>query len=393
LWSVAIVLVALLLLFTAGYVYYTLTYVMTLQASVYCELVELGSEVDARLAELHVVPSDKVRAGQPVARLDDSQLVAALDAAKAQLEIAASALTHAKALRGQFQARLPEQIRRATAARDEMRALHEKLRKGTRAERIDALKARLDTTKERVAFYQLEVKIAQQLAESGVGSSMEMEQKRTALAVAQNENIEAQMQLKLAEAGPTKEEIEASRKSLEEREAALALALAGKGELKRLEAEVAMRQAEVARARANVDQRNANLKSKTICSPVNGTVLRTFGEVGEVCKKGEPIVFVRDDSKGHWVEGFVDEEDAYRLRPKQKATVEIVIGSWDYMSAYVDLISLSTSSVERRAASPNAGAVPGPAQGERVWVKLRFEKQPDLYLLPGMSARAFIRVR
>ncbi len=389
-----LVFLLLVLLAAGSYVYYAVTYVMTLHARVCCELVKLGSTTDARLVKLYVKPGDKVTRGQPLARLDDRDLAAALDAAKAQLAVAEAALAYAKAERDQFRARLPDRIRQARAARDQAKARYERLKKGARPEELDALKARLATAKKRQQFYELEVKIAQELARSGVGSSLEMEQKRTALAAAQNAYIEAQMDLKLALAGATKEELEAARSALEEKEAALALAEAGQGELKRLEAQVAMREADVARARANVAQREANLKTKCIVSPVDGAVLRTFGEEGEVCRKGEPIVLVRDDSKGFWIEGFVHEEDADRVNVGQPASVEVVVGSWRFVPARVELISFATSSAELRAlAGPGGSAAPGPARGEMVWLKLRFDQPPRMRLLPGMTARAFIKVR
>lgn len=441
----------------AGYVWWARHYVSTVKAGVYCELVELAADVDARLQKLHVQPGDHVKKGQAVAQLDDSQLLAALDGAKAELAvrlsdlaqhranlklikartdaeiafakatvaIATATLTQAEAQRDHFKARLPDQIRRAQAERDEAAALHEKLRKGTRAERIEANRARLATAKERRKFYKLEVKIAEELAKSGLGSAIEMEQKRTALAVAENELIEAELALKLSLAGATQEELDASKSVLAARDAALALAQTGERELKRIEAEVAMREAEVVEAQARqqqamarrlevglaaertraaeaevnkaeaaVAQRKADLSAKTIVSPVSGTVLRTFEHEGEVCRKGVPIVFVKDDSKGFWVEGFVHEEDAEYLARQQRAKVELVVGSWHFVDAEVDLISLSTSSVEREGSAglTSGPGVRRPSASEQVWVKLRLKGEPE-HLLPGMSARAYVRVR
>lgn len=441
----------------AGYLWWSLTYVSTVDAAVYCELVELASDVDARLQELYVQPGDHVEKGQAVARLDDSQLIAELDAAEAELAVRKSDLTQQEAgyeltkartqaalvlaeaqvqiaqadlqrslaQREQFRACFPEQVRLSQARQDEAKAQHQDLVNGTRPERVKALRARLATTEERRKFYKLEVEIADQLGRSGVVSAIEMEQKRTALAVAQNEHTEAQLLLDLALAGATKEELAASQSALVAAQAALALAEKDEGELKRFDAEVAMREAElleakarqqqavaaqrevalaeerlraaeaqVEKAEANVAQRQAGLSAKKIVSPVAGTVLRTFEEVGEICRKGVPIVFVKDDSKDLWIEGFVAEEDAERLRVGQKAMVEVVAGSWDYVAAEVALISLSTSSVERgEDAAAAAARSRGPSRGESLWVKLRLTGEPDCLVLPGMTARAYLRVR
>ena len=441
----------------ASWVWWAYTYVITSKASVYCELVQLSAEVDARLQKLYVKPGDHIDKGQPVARLDDSELIAALDGAKAELTIrqsdlaqqqaslrlirgqvdaqialakaqvaiADAALVRTEAQREHFKARMPELIRQAKALRNEAQARHDDLKKGTRPERIEAARARLATADERRKFYKLEVDIAERLSKQGVVSGMEMEQKRTALAVAENELTEGKLQLALALAGATEDELAASQSALEAREAALALAETADRELKRLDAELAVRRAEleeakarekqafarqlevelaaerakaaeaqVTKANAAVAQRQAALSVKTIVSPVSGTVLRTFDEEGEVCRKGIPIVFVKDDSKGYWIEGFVEEEDAQYLKPKQAGKVEIVIGSWHFVDAEVALVSLSTSSIERSSASSAAaGNSRSPSQTEKVWVKLRLKGEPEHLVLPGMSARAYIRVR
>jgi multidrug resistance efflux pump len=143
-------------------------------------------------------------------------------------------------------------------------------------------------------------------------------------------------------------------------------------------------------ARAAVEAQSAAIGRRTIVSPVSGTVIRTFDEEGELCRKGVPIALITDDSKGRWVEGFVNERYAAKLQPGQPANVEIVVGSGDHAEAEIQFIGLSTNSLGRDTGSSAAQSMPGAS--ELVWVKLRLLDQKE-HWLPGNSARAVICTR
>jgi len=240
----------------------------------------------------------------------------------------------------------------------------------------------------------LEVQQTELLCAEGIESSYTLESRKTELAIAKNRAREAELEIVRLEASPVAEEVEVSEKALAVREADLALARVGDKEVQALVTELATRKGELSEAKANLAKCLAVIEGMTLKSPVAGMVIRTFASPGEVCRKGEPAVLVTDDQAGRWVEAFIHEQDAERIKIGQRAKVEIVIGSRDYMDATVEAIAATTSSVytaytARSTAGPTS---PSPGVPELVCVKLR-PVEDTVRLLPGMSARAIIRVR
>ncbi|NQU43595.1 efflux RND transporter periplasmic adaptor subunit, partial [bacterium] len=134
-----------------------------------------------------------------------------------------------------------------------------------------------------------------------------------------------------------------------------------------------------------VQARRAALENMLLKSPVAGTVIRTFVEPGELCRKGESCILITDDSRGRWIEGYIREDDAGLVSVGQRAMVEVVVGSGRSFEAEVSQIGLSTSSLD----GADGGRV---TMSELVWVKMRPTNMEGKFL-PGMSAQATIRVR
>jgi len=449
------ILLCILILTVAHFVRWSMLHVNTLHAEVCAELVALSCEVDARLQELHVRPGQRVTKGQELARLDDSRLQALLAAAEAEKAIKESLHAQAEANCRLTEARVKaevlgasleseaakarvaiaqaaltlrrkqvaEEVRHAQAQCEEARAKLENILKAPRSEDVEAARVRLATARALAALYELEVTQSEQLVGEGIDSEHILEVKKTQLLTQQNRVREAELELAQIEAGPTEEEIEVARQVLAARQAALALARAGQMEVVRLEAELELQNAllrqaeaelaraeaqmveielakeqlkaaaaELQKAEATVAAQRAAIKGMSITCPVDGTVIRTFVREGEVCRKGLPIILVADDSAGRWVEGTVPEKDAHLVKPGQSARVEMVIGSGQYVDAKVESVALAASALERSGANPSASPSSPAGSPVSVWVRLRPLQQQD-YWLPGMSARATIRVR
>jgi multidrug resistance efflux pump len=314
----------------------------------------------------------------------------------------------------------PEEVRRAQAQRDEAQARLRQMQKGLRQETIDAAKARMETAKARAALSQLQVKQTEELVQRNVESPLTLEVRRTELIARQNEVLEAQLTLATLEAGAVDEQIEAAKQTVLAREAALGVAQSdlkeidviasdlsirraelnqAEIELKRAEdrrvqavlarEQVKVAEAELKKAEADIEGRQAVIRGMAFFSPVDGIVLRTFEHEGEVCRKGVPTILVADVSTGWWIEGFITEYDASRVRPGQKARVELVIGSGDYVNAVVEAVGLSTTAINRDG---NGGRSLAAESRDMVWVKLQpvnTNRQP----IPGTSAEVVIRVR
>ena len=92
-----------------------------------------------------------------------------------------------------------------------------------------------------------------------------------------------------------------------------------------VELEAARRDLKVAEARrkgavAAVDRGRLALARCRVASPIDGVVLATFAEVGEVAAPGSRLVTVCDLSRV-WVEAEVDEFDASRIAPQDPVTI------------------------------------------------------------------------
>lgn len=394
-------------------------YVRTTKARVWADLRDVSPEVDGVMLERLVNTGDKVVKGQVLARLDDTEIRAALEAAKAtmavaesqyaqaeaQVEVAAARLASADAAVRLREAQVAEEIRRAEADAKQAQAWLDRVEKGARPEQIQAAEARLATAKALQELYALEVRQSEQLVEEGIDSQHILEVKKTQLATQKNAVREAELELALLRAGATEEEVEAQRQAVAARQAALALARAGSEGLEGLKADLETREAELTLAQKGVETAIAQLgraqtlvadvlaelEDCTIKSPLTGTVHRTFDDEGEFCRRGVTTMIIADDSKGRWVQGLIREKDRKHVKEGQPARVKVAgARGWGYFRAEVVSVSDSTySATSSRSSSPEESegfGLPGQYR-----VKLRLLEQPEEDW-PGTSARALIRV-
>jgi HlyD family secretion protein len=386
------------------WVYWALTYVGTIRAEVCGGVVFLSPDFDARLAALSVAEGQHVEAEQELARFDDSERKAELAAAEAgvmlrknQHEVALSRVESAKAELALAKLRGTEEIRRAEANMKSSQARLERLRKGARPEDIEAAEARLESAKAVASLYRLQLTQTEKLSAKGIESALDVEIMKTQLATQSNLVREAELAVAKLQAGPRVEDVEEAIQEVNARKADLALALASKDDLRRLELELDSRNAQLRQAKAesdaaeaNVRMRRATLDKTLLRSPVAGTVVRIYYSTGEVVRKGEPAIEVADDSKGRWVEGYVAEEDANDVRVGQKAHIEIGVDSGTYVETTVEQVGLSAAPGNSRYRSYSETGDYG--RPSPIWLKLGLPKT-DPPTRPGTSAYVLIRVR
>lgn len=429
------------------------TRVRTVSARVQAAVVELAPVIDARLLELHVTEGQHVTKGQVLARLDESELQASLEASESNLLIKQSALTEAQAnvllaksevetnierAKAQAQVRtslvtraqaaivsrkanLADEILVADARRNESRVRLEELKRGPRKEDVESSEAKHEATEALLALYRLELEQSRKLATEGIDSQHLLEVRRTQVITQEKAVKSASLDLARLRSGATKEEIEAAEHALSRQVAELALAKSGSNDLVTLQAELAVCEAELreaetlvrraegqraavavaearaqaatgelTRAAAEVKGLRAALDSRDFVSPVNGTVTRTYVRVGEVCRKGVACILVADDSKPRWVECFVREADAMLVDVGQRAWVRVPANNGRYVKAVVDQVGLHTDSQD--GGTTAAGRSTRQMQ-ERVWVRIRPLKPLAGNPVTGTSARGIIRVR
>ena len=442
------------LLVTAGltvYVWYEVTHVKTVSARVRASVVVLSSVIDARVTEVCVDDGQHVSKGDVLARLDDSEFLAGLEAAQAELRIrtirqaemvakatlteasveaaiaqAQSSLAVAKARALSAEAtlalrteQLSEEQRGAGARHAESKAVLGKLVKGARQEDLKVAEARLASANALQSLYRLEVEQSQELVGEGIDSLHILEVRKTRLQTQCSAVREAELDLERLQAGATAEELEIAKQSLAGHAAELALSQVGSRQLDVLRADLAIREAEVAaaesqlkqadarrteilianeqtraaeaelsRAQANIAGRQAVLDQVAIRSPVAGTVTRIFCDVGEVCRKGTAFILVAEDDKPRWIEGFVREDDAMLVNIGDIARVQAPVHGAPFVTGKVAQIGLHTQSLDG-----SEGIQARAGQAERVWIRVVPEAPLPGDPITGTSARVVIKVR
>ena len=218
---------------------------------------QLGFKVPGRVVERLISEGDRVKAGQLVARLDDTEQQEQLALRRAELAGAEASLAALVAgSRPQEIAAVEATLRSAEADRD---------------------RARLDFTR------QTELRGKDAIADR------ELEASQAQLKVAEARTAEAAERLKLVREGPRAEDIAQGRARVDQGHAAVALA-------------------------------GTQLDNTRLVSPLTGVVLSHNIEPGEFVSAGTPIVTVADIAHV-WVRAYINQTNLGRLRLGQKVEV------------------------------------------------------------------------
>lgn len=285
--------------------------------------VDVTSKVPAKVVTLPPREGDRLRAGELVATLEDSDLRAALRAAQdahraalANLEelLAGTRPEEIARARAQYQAALDQQ-RQAQAKLDLVTA-------GPREEEIAQLRAGAKQAEVSLHNAETELTRGQRLADSGAIATQQVDLLKTQRDVAAAQLEAARQRLLEAERGSRPEDIRAAQAALaqaaaqtEAARAALALALAGP----RKETIDAAR-ARAAQAEAAVQAAQVQLGYTRIYAPMNGTVTLRNLEPGALVTPGLPILRMADLDRV-WLRVYISETELGRVKLGQKATI------------------------------------------------------------------------
>jgi HlyD family secretion protein len=218
---------------------------------------QLGFQTSGRIESIRVREGDRVHAGDTLAMLDRSELLARRAQADAQLQSA--------------------------------RALLAELDAGSRSEdRVSARQA-LQAINDRLADAQREFDRTRRLHDAGALSQEQFEKARLALDVLQSQKSQAEQQLQLVETGPRRERIDAQR-------------------------------AAVAGAVAAVQQMDAALANAVIRAPFDGVVTVKDREIGETVPAGSPVLTIMNPDD-RWVRIYVAEDRIGAVHVGQTAQI------------------------------------------------------------------------
>jgi HlyD family secretion protein len=287
----------------------------------------IAPKAGGRIRELLVREGDSVKAGDTIAVLDDEQVRAREEQARAAL--------------GQAEAR-------AKAARDQIFVLQGQLVQAqlhTEQSRVDAsgrvrqAEADLATAEAQLAQQQASYQLAlfdkdayMRLAQTGAVSERQgrqaastADQQAAAVAAAQRHVDAAQGALSTARASLTNPDIREAETTVVRRQ------------LAQQSAEVASAAAQIEQARAQLAEAQANRQDLVIRAPFAGTVMTRAAEPGEIVMAGTPIASLVDLDKVY-LRGFVPEGRIGAVKAGQPAHVYLDSSPNDPVDAIVSRI-------------------------------------------------------
>lgn len=296
--------------------------------------VDVSSQLSGRIAEVFVNFNDNVKAGQPIAKIDQEIFVARVNEAKASLSVA-----------------------------------------GANAE---VQKAALERARVAVANAQTAKKLAQ--AQSAANKARQDEAER-----------DLQRKLELARTGSVAEQqvsqvratrdsgaadLRASLEQIQMKDEAIAIAEA---EQRMAEANIKNAQAVVEQNQATLDQAQLDLDRTVLRAPIDGTIIKRDvnpGQTVAVSLEAKTLFTIANDLREMEVHGKIDEADVGQLKVGQATQFTV--------DAYPDQ-TFSGRVLQIRKA-------PEVVQNVVTYTAIVSAPNPDLLLLPGMTAQLRIAV-
>lgn len=273
--------------------------------------VHIGSKIGGRVALVEFDEGDTVEAGAPVVTLEDQELTAQLEEARASASQAQSELD--LLLAGSRQ----EEIDRQAAVVQAREAELDLRRSGFREEEVREAEAQLASAKSDLGYASSEYKRTAALFEKGAVDRREFDNRKTALDTAIARVEIAQQRLNLFRSGSRPEEIAMAEAQLAESRAQLDQLKNGA----RPE-EIAAQRAAVEAAKANIARLESQLAETRILAPVDSMVETLDLEPGDLVQAGETIA-VLNLRNNPWVRCYVPENRLGWVKPGDSVEVGV----------------------------------------------------------------------
>jgi HlyD family secretion protein len=284
----------------------------------------VAPKTSGKILEITVREGDTVTAGQVIARLDDAQVRAREDQARA-------ALADAQA--------------KMQGARDQIAVLGEQLRQNqlqtgqsttdaegrVRQAQADLTAAEADLVQQQAALRLAEFnrdaytrlsKTGAASQQQGLQAEVQADQQAAAVAAAQRRVESASGALTTAQANLANPKIRVAQVSSTE------------AQIAQQQSTIAAAKAQTAQAQAQLTEAEADRADLTVLAPFSGTVLTRAAEPGEVVQAGTAIVTLLDLSKVY-LRGFIPEGEIGKVKVGQPAHVFIDSNQNQALDGYV----------------------------------------------------------
>ena len=145
-----------------------------------------------------------------------------------------------------------------------------------------------------------------------------------------------------------------------------------------------------AELRGRIEQQRLDVADRTIWSPVDGVVDRTFAQVGEYVRPGQRVAIVHDPERV-WIEANVKETQFRKLAVGQPVEVRVDAYPGEVFRGRVQILGSATTGSFALLPSPNpSGNFTKITQ--RLPVRIEIEQTGER-LAPGMMVEVHIDVR
>jgi HlyD family secretion protein len=291
--------------------------------------VDVSSQLSGRIAEVFVNFNDGVKAGQPIAQIDQEIFIARVNEARAALNVAGASA----------------QVQKAALEREGIAVANAQTAKKLAEAQSAATKARQDEA-ERDFQRKLE------LARTGNVTERELGQVRA-----------------LRDAGAA--DLRASMEQIQMKAQAIAIAEA---EQRMAEANLHNAQAVVEQKQAALNQAQLDLDRTVLRAPIDGSIIKRDvnpGQTVAVSLEAKTLFTIANDLREMEVHGKIDEADVGQLKVGQAAQFTV--------DAYPD--RTFNGNVVQIRKSPEV------AQNVVTYTTIISAPNPDLLLLPGMTAQ------
>jgi HlyD family secretion protein len=284
----------------------------------------VAPKTSGKILEVTVREGDTVTAGQVIARLDDAQVRAREDQARAAL---ADAQAKGQAARDQIgvlqETLLQNQLQAGQSTTDADGRV--------RQAQADLTAAQADLTQQQAALrlaefnrdaYARLAKTGAVSQQQGLQAEVQSDQQAAVVAASQRKVESARGALTMAQANLENPKIHVSQVAGTERQ------------ISQQQSTIAATKAETAQAQAQLAQAEADRADLTVHAPFSGTVLTRAAEPGEVVQAGTAIVTLLDLSKVY-LRGFIPEGAIGKVKVGQPAHVFIDSNSNQPLDGYV----------------------------------------------------------
>jgi HlyD family secretion protein len=328
------------------------------------------------VAEIFVREGEAVRKGQPLARLDTTDL----ELAVRQAEVAY--LTQQVVYSQTVQGPKPEELAAARAAVRSAQAALRALEQGP--DPTDLEIARLNYEVAKNAIWQAQL-TRDKTAGSPLSAPIDVDLARARVGQAELQAEIARLQYENMKAGARPEQLEAARAQLAQAQASLA----------RLQPDaltVERTRLQLEQARLQLEQARRRLEQATLLAPFDGTVIAVNIEIGQIVGAGVPGgAIVLADLSDLYLDLTVDEVDVVRL--KEGMPVEITLDALPGRSFRGHIDAIAPAATEAGGAATYRVRVvlderdPVLRAGMSANVEIEVERRENVLLVPNAAVR------